>query len=223
MPSPVEGQGSLLHAIVCGSRTQRQEPGPDPLQQRFPSDVVASYDDDSPAATGTDPVLGDGHSLGRGSTGSIDVGIGSPGTDVFGKLAMTHSQDAEDESPVKLVGLLFQKLYPHARTVLIEISSRMIEIGEGIREWLGIDRDRVEWQADDVLNVSPAGIDFIYLYRPVRPEGEGRRFYERFARDLVASQQPVVIFSIADCLRDFLPAEFEVFYTDGHLTCFRRG
>jgi hypothetical protein len=120
-----------------------------------------------------------------------------------------------------LQGLLFQKLYPHARTVLIEISSRMLEIGETIRDWLGIERERVEWRADDVLNVSPAGIDFIYLYRPVRPEGEGRRFYERFARDLTESKQPVIIFSIADCLRGFLPAEFEVFYTDGHLTCFR--
>jgi hypothetical protein len=63
---------------------------------------------------------------------------------------------------------------------------------------------------------------FIYLYRPVRPEGEGRRFYEMLATELARTRQDVVIFSVADCLRAFLPAELEVFYNDGHLTCYRR-
>jgi len=121
-----------------------------------------------------------------------------------------------------LQGLLFQKLYPHARTVQIEISSEMVAIGRTLQEWLGIAKDRVEWVVDDVVNRSPAGIDFIYLYRPVRPEGEGRLFYERFASDLARDDRSVVIFSIADCLREFLPASFEVFYSDGHLTCYQR-
>ncbi len=121
-----------------------------------------------------------------------------------------------------LQGLLLQKLYPHARTVQIEISSRMTAIGRSLQEWLGIERDRVEWIVDDVCNVSPDGLDFIYLYRPVRPDGEGRKFYERFAAGLARSTEPVVIFSIADCLGPFLPAAFERFYTDGHLTCYRR-
>jgi len=121
-----------------------------------------------------------------------------------------------------LQGLLFQKLHPHRRTVLIEISSRMAAIGETIREWLGIERARVEWVVDDVFNVSPAGFDFIYIYRPVRPQGEGRRFYERFAAEAAPGPRPSVIFSIADCLRDFLPESFRIFHHDGHLTCFRR-
>jgi len=121
-----------------------------------------------------------------------------------------------------LQGLLFQKLYPHARTVQIEISSRMMAIGRELQEWLGIDRDRVEWICDDVCSRSPEGMDFIYLYRPVRPEGKGRVFYERFAAALARSDRPVVIFSIADCLRGFLPGGFEEFYGDGHLTCYRR-
>lgn len=122
-----------------------------------------------------------------------------------------------------LQGLLFQKLYPHARCVQIEISHRMVEIGRALQDWLDIDADRVEWRVDDVCNQSAAGYDFIYIYRPVRPEGEGRRFYERFAADLDRSEAPVVIFSIADCLKDFLPPSFRVFHFDGHLTCFRRG
>jgi hypothetical protein len=120
-----------------------------------------------------------------------------------------------------LQGLLLQFLYPHARTVLIEISKRATEIGDGLRAWLRIPADRVEWIVDDVLNVPATGYDFIYLYRPVRPEGPGRDFYERFAREVESEETPPIIFSIADCLRDFLSDRYEVFYGDGHLTCFR--
>jgi len=121
-----------------------------------------------------------------------------------------------------LQGLLLQRLYPHARTVQIEISSRAVEIGRRLQRWLQIPEDRVEWIVGDVLDHSPQGFDFIYLYRPVRPVGAGRPFYERFAADLERSDRQVVIFSIADCLRDFLSPRFEVFYSDGQLTCYRR-
>jgi SAM-dependent methyltransferase len=122
-----------------------------------------------------------------------------------------------------LQGLLFQKLYPHVKTIQIEISSKMIEAGRALQEWLGIEDYKMEWFHGDVMDVSPAGMDFIYLYRPVKPDGPGREFYQRFAAELSADPRPVVIFSIADCLRDFLPESFEVFYSDGHLTCFQRG
>lgn len=120
-----------------------------------------------------------------------------------------------------LQGLLLQHLYPHARTVQIEIAGRMAEIGEGLREWLDIPLDRIDWRVADVLEMPASGYGFIYLYRPVRPEGRGRAFYERFAREVEAEDRPPVIFSIADCLRDFLSDRYEVFYRDGHLTCFR--
>lgn len=120
-----------------------------------------------------------------------------------------------------LQGLLFQLLTPHRRTVQIEISSEMVTIGRLLQRWLGIDEARVTWIADDVLNHTPAGMDLIYLYRPVRPEGEGRLFYRRFARALERSERPVVVLSIADCLRDFLSPRFQVFHDDGHLTAYR--
>jgi len=120
-----------------------------------------------------------------------------------------------------LQGLLLQLLYPHARTDQIEISSRMKDIGEGLQEWLGISSDRINWINDDVLDVSATGYEFIYLYRPVRPEGTGKDFYTRFAREVEAEETPPVIFSIADCLRNFLSDRYEVFYGDGHLTCFK--
>lgn len=120
-----------------------------------------------------------------------------------------------------LQGLLFQKLYPHARTVQIEISSKMVEIGRGLQAWLEIPEERVEWRVMDVMKASPMPHDFIYLYRPVRPEGEGREFYRNFSDALARRDRPVVIFSIADCLRSFLSPRFEVFYSDGHLTCYQ--
>ncbi len=121
-----------------------------------------------------------------------------------------------------LQGLLLQKLYPHARTVQVEISSEMVAIGRILQRWLEIPDQRVDWVVADILQAEIPDADFFYLYRPVRPEGRGRSFYQRLAENLEASTRTPVIFSIADCLRDYLSDRFEVFYSDGHLTCFRR-
>jgi hypothetical protein len=120
-----------------------------------------------------------------------------------------------------LQGFLLQILYPHARTVLIEISNELAEIGDGLREWLGVPSRRITWVVDDVMKVPATGFDFIYLYRPVRPHGPGRDFYTRFAREVESEATPPVIFSIADCLRGFLSTKYDVFFGDGHLTCFK--
>lgn len=121
-----------------------------------------------------------------------------------------------------LQGLLMQVLFPHRKTVLIEISKKAVEIGRQLCEWLRVPAERVEWIVGDVLDISATGYDFIYLYRPVRPEGRGLDFYTRFAREVESEDQPPVIFSIADCLKDFLSEErYEIAYGDGHLTCFK--
>jgi len=120
-----------------------------------------------------------------------------------------------------LQGLLLQVLYPHRKTVQIEISARLAEIGDALREWLGVPSDSIDWIVDDVLDITATGYDFIYLYRPLRPEGPGLDFYTRFAHEVESEDRPPVIFSIADCLRDFLSGRYEVFYGDGHLTCFK--
>jgi hypothetical protein len=121
-----------------------------------------------------------------------------------------------------LQGLLFQCLYPHQLTIQYEISSDMVKIGQGLQEWLGISEDRVEWVVGDVCDQVFEDIDFYYLYRPVRPTtARGEAFYENLAEMLDWGERPVVIFSIADCLKQFLSPRFKVFYADGHLTCFR--
>lgn len=121
-----------------------------------------------------------------------------------------------------LQGLLFQKLYPHALTIQVEISSRMVAIGRDLQHWLEIPEGRVEWIVADVLEVPLAEVDFLYLYRPVRPDGPGSAFYQRLSAQLDASSRDVVVFSIADCLGPFFSDRFETFYSDGHLTIFRR-
>lgn len=121
-----------------------------------------------------------------------------------------------------LQGLLLQYLYPHQLTIQYEISSEMVKIGMGLQEWLGIPEERVEWVVGDVCDQVFEDIDFYYLYRPVRPETErGEAFYENLAEMLDWGERPVVIFSIADCLKQFLSRRFKEFYNDGHLTCFR--
>lgn len=120
-----------------------------------------------------------------------------------------------------LQGLLLQYLYPHQLTIQYEISSDMVRIGRELQEWLGIPEERVEWVVGDVCDQVFEDIDFYYLYRPVRPDTErGEAFYENLSEMLEWGERPVVIFSIADCLKQFLSRRFKVFYADGHLTCF---
>jgi hypothetical protein len=121
-----------------------------------------------------------------------------------------------------LQGLLLQSLYPHKRTIQVEISSEMIRMGRIFQKALGIDRERVEWINDDIQNVLLSAIDFLYIYLPARPSGEGLRLYREIAQKLLSGNKPMYIFSVADSLREFIKEEFTVFYSDGHLTCMKR-
>jgi len=118
--------------------------------------------------------------------------------------------------------LLLQLLAPHAGSVQIEIASRMLEAGRALQRWLGIDEGRVEWRHADVTTCELPVCDLLYLYRPVRLVGGGRHYYEKLAAELAARDPAPVILSVADCLVQFLPDEFERFYFDGHLAGFRR-
>jgi hypothetical protein len=118
--------------------------------------------------------------------------------------------------------LLLQRLAPHRLAVQIEISSRMIEGGRALQRWLDIPDAGVEWRCADVTASSVAECDFVYLYRPVRPQGPGEAFYRRIAGELASGDREVVVFSVADCLGEFLPPSFVRFYDDGQLACFRR-
>lgn len=118
--------------------------------------------------------------------------------------------------------LLLQVLAPHRLSVQVEISSRLVEAGRALQRWLRIAEERVAWRIGDVTQVPLPDCDFLYLYRPVRPEGAGRAFYQRLAAHLAALPHPVTVFSVADCLGPFLAETFERIYFDGHLACFKR-
>jgi hypothetical protein len=119
-----------------------------------------------------------------------------------------------------LQGLLLQDICPHRKTIQIEISSELIRIGRIFQRALGIKGDRVEWIHNDVMNVSIGEADFIYIYLPAKPLEGGVEVYKAIAGRLGEIKKPIVIFSVADCLSEFLDSRFSIFYTDGHLTCF---
>ena len=104
----------------------------------------------------------------------------------------------------------------------LEIGSQMVTIGRELQRWLEVPENRVDWVVGDVMDADIPAADFYYLYRPVRPDGPGRAFYERLAATLDNTPTDLVIFSIADCLRPFLPESFQAIYNDGHLTCYRK-
>lgn len=121
-----------------------------------------------------------------------------------------------------LQGLMLQRLYPHRRTLQVELCAEMVRVGRVFQRALGIDGDRVEWIHDDIANAPIEAADFIYIYRPARPSDGGREIYRSVARRLSAVRKPLVIFSVADCLGEFLDERFSVSYADGNLTCFVR-
>jgi hypothetical protein len=117
-------------------------------------------------------------------------------------------------------GLLIQHLHPHRLTTLVELGGPMIEQGRRLQALLGVPVDRVAWVHANIVDVPPDDFDVVYLYRPVRPEGPGRAFYEMLAGGLAAARRPVTVVSVADCLRQFLPATFRVLHDDGQVTVF---
>jgi hypothetical protein len=117
-------------------------------------------------------------------------------------------------------GLLLQYLYPHRLTTLIELGGPMIAQGRRLQPLLGIPAERVRWLHASIMDVPPREFDVIYLYRPVRPEGIGRTFYEMFSREVARAGHPVTIVSVADCLKDFLPATFRLLHDDGQVAIF---
>lgn len=121
-----------------------------------------------------------------------------------------------------LQGLLMQHLYPHRKTVQVELSADMIRVGRIFQKALGIDENRVEWVHDDIVNVSIRKSDFVYIYRPARPIKEGKELYRIIADKLIDGDERRVVFSIADCISEFLAGHFSIFFSDGHLTCFKK-
>ncbi len=121
-----------------------------------------------------------------------------------------------------LQALLLQRLYPHKKTFQVELSSDLIETGKILQEALGLNDRDIVWINDDILNFPLDELDFLYLFRPSRPFGDGVKTYHILRDKLKAHSKALTVFSIADCLADFVDDRFSTFYDDGHLTCFQK-
>ncbi|MBS3755607.1 MAG: hypothetical protein KGY56_07905 [Desulfobacterales bacterium] len=120
-----------------------------------------------------------------------------------------------------LQGLLLQRLCPHHKTRLLEISGRLIEMGRLYQQALNMDPQQVAWEHADVAQANFAGVELIYLYRPTRPGDNGNAFYRAVAEKLAAHDRPLTIVSMADCLAPFLDDRFENVYANEFLRIFR--
>ncbi len=121
----VEGQRGLVHPVVGGRGAQGQEARADPLHQVVAGHVVAAQHDHPAAAAVADPVLGQGHALGRAGAGCVDVGVRAARADVLGELAVAHGQDAEDEAAVEVVGL--------ALHLLAQVADAAVDLLQGLQ------------------------------------------------------------------------------------------
>jgi hypothetical protein len=121
-----------------------------------------------------------------------------------------------------LQGLLMQYLYPHQKTILIELSSSMVETGKRFQKILGIPDEKVLWVQDDIKGADFSESDLVYLYRPARPHGEGNALYHYIAEQLGLMRKPVVVISVADCLGHFLGAGFTTVFENEHISVFQK-
>ena len=120
-----------------------------------------------------------------------------------------------------LQGLLLQSLLPHRKTSQVELSGKMIEAGKMFQRALGINADRVEWICGDIASQDLAGVDLLYMYRPLKPYGKGIELYEEVARRLSALDTEVTVLSVADCLGKFLNKDFNLIYSNEFFSCYR--
>ena len=104
----VEGEGGFFEAVFGGGRADGEETRADPFHHVVAGDVIRANDNDAAAASGANPILGDGNALGGGGAGGVDLGIGAARADVLSELAVPHGKDAEEEAAVKGVRLLRQ-------------------------------------------------------------------------------------------------------------------
>lgn len=126
-----------------------------------------------------------------------------------------------------LQGLLMQKLAPHERTVMIEISANMIEAGKVMESGLGLEAGRVVWSHADLIeadleDLAGGAPDLLYMYRPIKPVGEGRGFYKRIAEWIETWPGGSAIMSVADCMGSFLGSGIDKLYEDEFMTVFRK-
>jgi len=96
----------------------------------------------------------------------------------------------------------------------------MIEQGRRLQSLLEIPEERVRWVHASIVDVPPgtsmSSISTAHCARRV-PAAPSTRCS---SREVARAGHPVTIVSVADCLKDFLPAGFRVVHDDGQVAIF---
>ncbi len=171
------------------------------------------------------------HALGSGYSGTEAVrlknaeGIGNLPGGMFPIVAasriISHKMTSIDLGAGNgLQGLLLQSISPHKRTIQVELSSGMIEAGKMFQRALGIGPERVKWVCGDITGQVLDAVGLIYMYRPLKPYGDGMGVYEKVAARLSALHSDVMVVSVADCLGKFLSEDFSLIYSNEFFSCY---
>ena len=83
------------------------------------------------------------------------------------------------------------------------------ETGRCYQEALGISNERILLENGDIADADLGEVDLVYLYRPVRPQGDGELLYRIIAQKLAESGRFVTIVSMADRMGHFLDESFK--------------
>ena len=100
----IERNGHLFDHVLGGRRAAGQESRAKPFDQMIGRNIVGRNDDDPPAASRPNPVLGHRHRLRRAGAGRVDLRVGTARADQLGELRVPHRKHAEQEAPVQLIG-----------------------------------------------------------------------------------------------------------------------
>lgn len=117
-------------------------------------------------------------------------------------------------------GYLMQGLCPHRSTRQIEISDKYLRAGEIFLDPLGIDKKKISFENTDISNFEMKDTDFVYMYRPARPMGEGSVLYQNLADKFYSNKKSFYLLSVADCFETFIKGDYEKIYYNEYLSIF---
>ncbi|MDY0132041.1 MAG: methyltransferase [Desulforegulaceae bacterium] len=117
-------------------------------------------------------------------------------------------------------GILMQALSPHSKTRQVEISKNYLEAGRIFLKPLKIDKEKISFENTDISNFKMKETDFVYMYRPSRPMGEGAQLYRNLSNRFYLNKKSFYLLSVADCFEPFIKGDYEKIYQNEYLSIF---
>jgi hypothetical protein len=117
-------------------------------------------------------------------------------------------------------GILMQVLCPHKKTRQIEIAGSYLKKGEIFLSLPEIDKKKFCFENIDIADFQMKSADFLYMYRPARPMGEGSILYEKLADKFFKAKKSFYLLSVADCFEPFIKCSYKKIYQNEFLSIF---